>query len=155
MLLQSGGLLCLLHSISCVHVCIGRVCVLPWPPPVTDNQIHVFGSVNEHPLHTSKGEAIVGPNTFGYNIVVPRYPPVSQPRNRGADGSDDAYLHDGAGATTTTSETPAPLLGGRLPIRSIRYIGTNSDGVPTFLLLCRLVALLLSLPLVIFFFWLL
>ena len=80
--------------------------------------VHVFGSVNEHALHTSSGEAIVGPNSFGYNLVIPRYPHVTQPR---VAQHDDAYLHG-------NTEPAAPLLGGRLPIRSLRYIGNNADG---------------------------
>ncbi len=43
------------------------------PTEASHIQVHVFGGVNEHPLHTSTGEAIVGPNSFGYNLVIPRY----------------------------------------------------------------------------------
>ena len=45
------------------------------PTEASHIQVHVFGGVNEHPLHTSTGEAIVGPNSFGYNLVIPRYSP--------------------------------------------------------------------------------
>ena len=67
-------------------------------------QVHVFGNLNDHPIRTADGEEINGPNVFGYNIDIPRFP---------------------VRAANAVAASAPPT---RLPIRAIRYIGVNGDG---------------------------
>ena len=87
------------HDLYCscvIYSFIARACCI---------QVHIFGNLNDHPIRTSDGEEINGPNVFGYNIDIPRFP-----------------------ARANTDATSAAASPTRLPIRAIRYIGVNGDG---------------------------
>jgi hypothetical protein len=66
-------------------------------------QVHIFGNLNDHPMRTSDGQEINGPNVFGYNVDLPRFPSPAAP----------------AGSAQVSA---------RLPIRAVRYVGKNADG---------------------------
>ncbi len=66
-------------------------------------QVHIFGNLNDHPMRTSDGKEINGPNVFGYNVDLPRFPSHA--------------------ASSGSAQIPV-----RLPIRAVRYVGKNADG---------------------------